>query len=50
VQRHSHDRLLAYFRGFRDSPDPALNFRAAFGEDIASFEAALAAHVQQLLQ
>jgi hypothetical protein len=50
VERHGYDRVLAYFRAHRDGADSDLHFRAAFGEDVARFEAALLAHLDALLR
>jgi hypothetical protein len=45
VERHSYDRLLAYFRLYRNSSDPAANFEAAFGESLEQFQQALDAQL-----
>jgi hypothetical protein len=45
IERHGLAAVLAYFRSFARSNDRAANFRAAFGEDLASFGAAAAARL-----
>lgn len=45
LERHGVAAVLAYFRRFASSMDRAGNFRAAFGEDLETFETALVAHV-----
>ena len=40
VERHGVPAVLAYFRAFERSDDRLANFRAAFGEDLPSFDAA----------
>jgi hypothetical protein len=44
IGRHGIAALLRYFSLFAHSEDRAANFRTAFGEDLAAFEAALAAN------
>jgi hypothetical protein len=39
VERHGADAVLGYFRRFAARQDPAANFREAFGETEAEFEA-----------
>jgi hypothetical protein len=41
LERHGQDSVLSYFRRFAASDDRAGNFRAAFGEDIETFQAAV---------
>ncbi|MGV3569625.1 MAG: hypothetical protein ACO1PB_03420 [Ramlibacter sp.] len=50
VERHGYDRVLSFFRLHRDGPDAQAHFRAAFGEDLQQFEAALHAHLDRVLQ
>ncbi|MBI2768749.1 MAG: hypothetical protein HYX47_03960 [Burkholderiales bacterium] len=50
VERHSYAKVLAYFRSYRESRDAVVNFRAAFGEDLADFQKALDAHLAVLLR
>ncbi len=50
VQRHSYDKVLAYFRLHRDSADAQANFEAAFGEGVPAFQRALDAHVEEVLK
>jgi hypothetical protein len=45
LERHGLSAVLAYFRRFASSQDRVENFRSAFGEDLQTFEAALAASV-----
>jgi hypothetical protein len=48
IKRHSLDEAITYFRLFATSENPQQNFRQAFGEDRATFDAALRDHVAQL--
>jgi hypothetical protein len=41
IARHGLTRMLDYFAAFGESEDRMANFRAAFGQDIAAFEAEL---------
>ena len=41
IRRHGVERVVLYFGLFARSPDREENFRAAFGEDLATFEQAL---------
>jgi hypothetical protein len=41
IRRHGRERAVRYFELFARSQDRAANFRAAFGEDLPAFEAAL---------
>ena len=50
IQRHSYDKVLAYFRRHRESPDSRANFEAVFGEALPAFQQALDAHLAQLLK
>lgn len=43
LERHGVQTVLGYFKRFASSEDRSGNFRSAFGEDLHSFEAALAA-------
>jgi hypothetical protein len=45
LERHGVPIVLAYFKRFAASDDRAGNFRSAFGQDLESFEAALAARL-----
>ncbi len=45
IARHGLSAVVGYFQRFARSPDRAANFRAAFGEDLASFEAAAAQYL-----
>jgi hypothetical protein len=45
LERHGVQAVLGYFKRFAASEDRAGNFRSAFGEDLGSFEAALAARL-----
>lgn len=45
VKRRSFGAVLDYFRRFRESGDYSANFRAAFGESLEDFEAALGRHL-----
>lgn len=45
LERHGVPAVIDYFKRFAASDDRMGNFRAAFGEDIGSFEAALAARL-----
>lgn len=45
LERHGVSAVLGYFKRFASSEDRAGNFRSAFGEDLSSFEAALAARL-----
>ena len=45
LERHGVPAALEYFKRFAASEDRAANFRAAFGEDLESFERALIARV-----
>jgi hypothetical protein len=45
LEKHGPDAILDYFRRFASSSDRAANFRAAFGEDLDAFEAALASRL-----
>jgi hypothetical protein len=47
VERHGVPAVLAYFRSFRESEDRLANFRQAFGEDLAAFEAAFGARLTE---
>jgi hypothetical protein len=49
VTRHGLAAVLDYLRLFASSNDPTANFRAAFSEDRAGFEAALEKNLRQLL-
>jgi len=49
IERHGLPAVLDYFRLFASSNDPGANFRAAFHEDRASFEAAFEKNLKQLL-
>jgi hypothetical protein len=42
LERHGVPAVVAYFKRFSSSQDRVANFRAAFGEDLDRFEAALA--------
>lgn len=50
IERHSYDKVLAYFRRHRASADAQANFEAAFGETLAAFQQALDAHVERVLR
>ena len=41
LERHGLAAVIEYFRRFASSDDRVANFRAAFGEDLGSFESAL---------
>jgi hypothetical protein len=45
LERHGVPAVLAYFKRFASSQDRVGNFRSAFGEDLQTFEAALAARL-----
>jgi hypothetical protein len=45
LERHGVATVIGYFRRFASSQDRTANFRAAFGEDLQTFEAALAARL-----
>jgi hypothetical protein len=47
LERHGVPAMLDYFRRFAASDDRAANFRAAFGEDLETFEAALSARLRR---
>jgi hypothetical protein len=47
LEKHGPEAVLDYFRRFASSSDRAANFRAAFGEDLDSFEAALASRLSR---
>jgi hypothetical protein len=47
IERHGVSNVIEYFKRFATSEDRMANFRAAFGEDIESFERALTARVWQ---
>lgn len=49
MERHSFGAVLDYFRRFRESGDYGANFRAAFGEGLEDFEAALDRHLASVL-
>jgi len=49
IERHSRDKAIEFFRRRRDSSDAAANFKAAFGEDLSQFQAALDAHLDRLI-
>lgn len=49
MKRHSFGAVLAYFRRFRESGDYGANFRAAFGESLQDFDAALVRHLASTL-
>lgn len=49
VARHTQAPVTAWFGRFRTSADPAANFHAVFGEDLASFQAALDRNLDALL-
>jgi hypothetical protein len=48
VERHGVPAILDYFSRFARSDDRLGNFRATFGEELASFEKALAARLRRL--
>ena len=48
IARHGRDAVVGYFRLFENSEDRLANFRAAFGQDLPAFEAALAEHLARL--
>ena len=48
IARHGRDAVVGYFRLFEDSEDRLANFRAAFGQDLTAFEAALRDHLARL--
>jgi hypothetical protein len=41
LERHGMPAVIGYFKRFASSEDRVEAFRAAFGEDLGSFEAAL---------
>jgi hypothetical protein len=45
LERHGGPAVLDYFRRFATSQDRAGHFRAAFGEDLETFEAGLGARL-----
>jgi hypothetical protein len=45
LERHGVPVVLAYFKRFASSQDRVGNFRSAFGEDLQTFEAAVAARL-----
>jgi hypothetical protein len=45
LERHGVPVVLAYFKRFASSQDRVGNFRSAFGEDLQTFEAAVAGRV-----
>lgn len=49
IERHGLPAVLDYFRLFASSNAPAANFRAAFHEDLASFEDAFEKNLKRLL-
>ncbi|HLE60577.1 MAG TPA: hypothetical protein VI700_03475 [Thermoanaerobaculaceae bacterium] len=49
IERHGLPSVLDYFRLFASSNDPGANFRAAFHEDRASFEATFEKNLDRLL-
>lgn len=50
MQRHSFERVMSYFRLFRESRNYPQNFRSAFGESIEDFQDVLDRHLEQLLK
>jgi len=49
IQREGLHRAVAYFRGFAESDDRNANFRAAFGQNLAEFEAEIVAHLKSVV-
>ena len=49
MERHSYGATIDYFRRFRDSWDYHANFKAAFGEALEDFDAALILHLAKTL-
>jgi hypothetical protein len=49
VEQHSFPTVVAYFRRFQSSGDQVANFKAAFGEDLDSFQRGLDRHLAKLL-
>ncbi|TWO72395.1 hypothetical protein FN976_06750 [Caenimonas sedimenti] len=49
IERHSYDKVLAYFRRHRNSADSQANFVAVFGETLPAFQLALDAHLARTL-
>jgi hypothetical protein len=50
LTRHSYNRALDFFPMLGDSRDTEAGFRAAFGESLAQFQAALDAHLAKTLK
>jgi hypothetical protein len=48
IARHGRDSVVGYFRRFEESEDRLANFRAAFGEDLASFETVFRDHLSRM--
>ena len=46
IERHGMAAVIGYFKLFARSADRRVNFRAAFGEELSSFEEALHAHLR----
>ena len=46
IERHGLPSVIEYFRLFARSGDRRINFRAAFGEELSSFEDALHVHLR----
>lgn len=50
VERHSYERTIDFFRRRRGSADAGANFRAAFGESLPEFQAAVDARKAKVLE
>lgn len=50
IARHGRDTVVGYFRLFEASEDRLANFRAAFGEDLAAFEAVFRDHLARMMR
>lgn len=50
VERHTYPAVVDYFRRFGSSEDHVANFRAAFGEDLETFQTVLDRHFNQLFE
>jgi len=49
IKRHSLSAVTTYFQQFQHSQNHTANFRAAFGEDVDTFDRAVHTHLEQLL-